>query len=189
LSKILIFLFFETLGGSNFICGLTVVVTVVFEIPIFHFAPKLLDFFGTENLQVIASLAYVIRAVGYTFVPKEHVSLVLLFEPLHGITYACSKTSAVEFAARITPTGYEASCQGLLSLILGIGSVIGLSLGGWVEETFGPNILYRSYAGVVGTGLILFLGACALDKRKADEYEKVDKQGSVGLDANEGLSS
>eukprot|EP00546_Thalassionema_frauenfeldii_P007940 CAMPEP_0178932354 /NCGR_PEP_ID=MMETSP0786-20121207/22539_1 /TAXON_ID=186022 /ORGANISM="Thalassionema frauenfeldii, Strain CCMP 1798" /LENGTH=247 /DNA_ID=CAMNT_0020609573 /DNA_START=606 /DNA_END=1346 /DNA_ORIENTATION=- len=128
----LIFLFFEQgLGSSNTLCGLTVLVTVVFEIPIFHYAPKLLERYGLEILQQIACLAYVTRVVGYTFVPKNHVALILLFEPLHGVTYACSKTSTVEFAAKFSPKGHEASGQGVLSLITGIGSVLGLSLGGW----------------------------------------------------------
>jgi Na+/melibiose symporter-like transporter len=38
----LVFLFFEFLGGSNTICAITVVLTVIFEIPIFQIAPSLL---------------------------------------------------------------------------------------------------------------------------------------------------
>merc|ERR1711976_1010661 len=89
----LIFLFFEKLGASNTICAISVVVTVVFEIPIFHFSSELLNMYGAANLQIVACIAYVIRVVGYTFIPKDHVVLVLFFEPLHGVTYACSKTS------------------------------------------------------------------------------------------------
>jgi len=152
----LIFLYFETLGGTNAICGLTVVVTVLFEIPIFHYAPQLMSFFGAENMQIIACVAYITRVVGYTFVPNGRMKLVLLFEPLHGVTYACSKTATVEFAARISPNGFDASSQGLLSMILGIGSVLGVSLGGWIEKCFGPKVLYRLYAGIVTVGLLVF---------------------------------
>jgi hypothetical protein len=35
----LVFLFFEFLGGSNTMCGMTVALTVAFEIPIFFLAP------------------------------------------------------------------------------------------------------------------------------------------------------
>lgn len=152
----LIFLYFESLGGTNAICGLTVVVTVLFEIPIFHYAPQLLAYFGAENMQMIACVAYITRVVGYTYVPKGRMILVLLFEPMHGVTYACTKTATVEFAARISPNGFEASSQGLLSMILGMGSVLGVSLGGWIEKSFGPKVLYRLYAGIVTVGLLVF---------------------------------
>ena len=165
----LIFLFFESLGGSYAICGLSVVVTVVFEIPIFHYAPRLLAYFGAEALQKIACLAYITRVVGYTYIPKDHMALVLFFEPLHGVTYACSKTSAVEFAAKLTPKGYEASVQGLLSMMLGIGSVVGLSLGGWIEDSLGPVVLYRSYAGIVAVGLAIFYVTIFVDNKKRNE--------------------
>ncbi len=167
----LIFLYFETLGGSFMVMGLTVVVTVVFEIPIFHYAPRLLLYFGAEKLQIIACVAYVIRVVAYTCIPKGRMIFVLFFEPLHGITYACSKTSSVEFAAKISPTGFESSSQGMISLILGIGSVVGVSLGGWIEESLGPQVLYRSYAGIVAIGLFIFCLTLSIDRRLISDNE------------------
>ena len=183
----LIFLYFETLGGTNAICGLTVVVTVLFEIPIFHYAPQLLAYFGADNMQKIACFAYIIRVIGYTFVPQNQMALVLLFEPLHGVTYACSKTSAVEFAARITPDGYEASGQGLLSMILGFGSVAGVFFGGWMEENLGPKILYRSYAGIVAIGLASFYIALSHDRRVQKISYKHLPQKQSSIDAHDGI--
>lgn len=84
-----------------------------------------------------------------------------------GVTYGCSKLSSVEFAAKITPKGYEASGQGILSLLLGIGSVVGLTLGGWIEEIHGPVILYRSYAGIVCIGLLSFYSAIVIDTKRS----------------------
>ena len=136
----LIFLYFEQdLGGSNTVCGVTVVVTVLFEIPLFYYAPRLLQRYGPQTLQQVACVAYIVRVVGYTFIPEGYILLVLLLEPLHGITYACSKTSAVEFAARLThkDDGHESSAQGFVSLLLGLGTVVGLVGGGYIEDQFG----------------------------------------------------
>ena len=47
----LLFLYFEFLSGSNTLCGLTVALTVLFEIPIFHIAPTLLRPYGVGILQ------------------------------------------------------------------------------------------------------------------------------------------
>ena len=66
----LIFLFFgEQLNGSNAICGLTVIVTVLFEVPRFNHSPGMLVKYGPNMLQKAACLAYIIRVVGYTFIP------------------------------------------------------------------------------------------------------------------------
>ena len=149
----LIFIFFESLGASNTLCGLTVLVTVVFEIPFFYYAPIFLERFGPETLQEVACMAYIVRVVGYTLIPEKHIYLVLFLEPLHGVTYACSKTSSVEFARRLAPEGYEASAQGILFLFLGIGSFCGLALGAFLYGV----ALYRMDVVIVTVGLLFFM--------------------------------
>lgn len=171
----LIFLFFEELGGSFTVMGLSVVVTVIFEIPVFHFAPSLLENFGPGRLQQAAAVAYMIRVIGYTLIPEGAMAFVLLLEPLHGITYGCAATSSVDYMARLAPKGYESTAQGLLSGLRGIGSIVGLSLGGWVDDAYGPKILYRTYASIVAIGLGLFL----FTDRQERAYRRVADGSSV----------
>lgn len=78
----LIFLFFESLGASWTMCGFSVLVTVVLEFPIFHYSQYLLNEFGVASLQLIACTCYVVRVVGYGFVPKQHPYWILLLEQL-----------------------------------------------------------------------------------------------------------
>jgi len=129
-------------------------------------------------LQKAACLAYIIRVVGYTFIPKDHVILVLLLEPLHGVTYGLAKTSSVEFAARLSPSGFESTGQGIISMLQGLGSIIGLSLGGWTEETFSAVVLYRVYALIVTFGLACFCFATCSEnsiQEKSQKYTGVSK--------------
>ena len=153
----LIFLFFEELGGTYTVMGLTVVVTVVFQIPVFHFAPTLLDKYGPGRLQQAAAVAYLVRVVGYTLIPEGAMAWVLLLEPLHGVTYGAAATSNVEYMARLSPRGYEATSQGLLSGLRGVGSIVGLSLGGWIDDAYGAKVMYRLYATIVAIGLGIFI--------------------------------
>jgi Na+/melibiose symporter-like transporter len=155
-----VFLFFEFLGSSYLMMGVTVVLTVAFEIPIFQIAPTLLDKLGSGVLLLVASVAYMVRVIGYSLVPKGKVGYVLLLEPLHGVTYGCSATAGVDFMSSMVPPGYEASGQGLLQVFVGTGSILGLLMGGWVEETLGPRIMYRIAATVVLIGSSIF--ACFL---------------------------
>jgi Na+/melibiose symporter-like transporter len=152
----LVFMFFEFLGGSNTLCGMTVALTVLFEIPIFQLAPWLLQRVGAGPLQLVACLSYIVRVVGYTLIPKTHIYLVLLLEPLHGVTYACSQTSSVDFVSQLMPRGSEASGQGLLGAFKGLGSVVGLFLGGMLEEKMGPRVMYRILASIVTVGMVAF---------------------------------
>lgn len=182
----MIFLLFEDLGSSYTIMGCTVVLTVLFEIPIFQVAPYFLEAYGSSALLLMAGFCYVTRVLFYTFVPNGHILYVLLVEPLHGITYACSQTAYVDFVARnqILPRGYEASAQGLLQLFKGSGSASGLLVGGWVEESAGPRVLYRVAAGVVAVGSVAFAIAMGLESRQCNGHELVP----TGDDGNLELS-
>ena len=163
----LVFIFFEFLGGSNTMCGVTVALTVLIEIPIFFLAPLLLRRTSSEFLLVLAACSYIIRVVGYSLLPAGHVVLVLLLEPLHGVTFACAQMSTVHFVASNPgmPKGSEASGQGLLGVFKGLGSVTGLLLGGVLEQSLGPRIMYRIFAAIVAIGMaILAVGSCCDDK-------------------------
>jgi hypothetical protein len=152
----MVFLFFEMLGGSNTICGITVLLTVLLELPMFHFAPQLLERYGPGSLLLAAGGSFIIRIMGYTFIPEGQLWMVLLLEPLHGITYAGSQTAAVEFIGSQMPAGYESSGQGIVNLIRGSGSVLGLWLAGNIQATLGPRIMYRGFAIVISTAMLCF---------------------------------
>ena len=151
----LIFLYFEFLGGDNTMCGVTVIVTVLFEIPLFHFAPNVLRILGTQSVFQLGCLAYVVRVIGYSFMPKSHPYLVLLLEPLHGVTISFANTVSVDIADKWVPSGYESSGQGFISMIRSLGQLVGLTIAGAMEG----RILYRILASIVTLGsMVLSIG-------------------------------
>lgn len=175
----LVFLFFEDLGSTFTLMSLTVVMTVAFEIPIFHVAPTLMEILSSSGLVFLASASYVVRVLGYTFVPTGRTWWVLLLEPLHGVTYACSQTAAVDFAAKLIPeSGREATGQGLLQFFTGVGSVLGLMLGGWMDDAYGPRWMYRVSAIFVSIGSCIFGGTllgvwCPCRDRQNSNYHVI----------------
>ena len=122
----------------------------------FHYSPKLLKAYGPGILQSVAAFAYVSRVVGYSIVPEGHVFYVLLLEPLHGITYALSMTSAVDFMAQRLPSSQAAAGQGWVWTGRSLGAVAGLLGGGWTQELYGGRIMYRIFAGVVALGMLVY---------------------------------
>eukprot|EP00747_Dinoflagellata_sp_TGD_P185088 gnl/TRDRNA2_/TRDRNA2_41382_c0_seq2.p1 gnl/TRDRNA2_/TRDRNA2_41382_c0~~gnl/TRDRNA2_/TRDRNA2_41382_c0_seq2.p1 ORF type:complete len:285 (-),score=36.60 gnl/TRDRNA2_/TRDRNA2_41382_c0_seq2:81-935(-) len=154
----LIFLLFRELNATYFLCGVSVVVTVVFEIPLFQFSKRLLSAFGTSGLLAAAGLCYSFRVVGYTLCPGGWY--VLLFEPMHGVTIATFQTASVEMMASITPPAFAATGQAFLGLLRsGVGGTAGNYLGGLIIRLYGESACYRTSAVVVLTGLAGFTAA------------------------------
>ncbi|KAL7579976.1 hypothetical protein ACA910_004969 [Epithemia clementina (nom. ined.)] len=156
----LVFLFFETLESSYTMMGITVIFTVAFEIPIFQVAPTLLERSNAGVLLLVASFSYIVRVLGYASIPKGHIAYVLALEPLHGVTYACAQTSSVDTASRFSPPGWEATGQGLISLVRGSGSILGLLYGGWAVEHLGGRFMYEISSCLVSVG-VLCLGVAS----------------------------
>jgi hypothetical protein len=152
----LIFLFFTNgLGSSNLICGISVVITVVFEIPIFHFSSFFLSTLNRDGLLILACLAYSSRVIGYTLLTSPwHI---LFLEPLHGVTYGFSTISSVDYVAGSVPANLQATGQGVLGSLQSIGSLIAVGLGGYVEEEYGSVVLYRGAGVLVAAVLFLYV--------------------------------
>jgi MFS family permease len=152
----LVFLFFtQTLHASNLLCGISVLITVVFEIPLFQYSETILHTFQQSGLISLAMLAYGLRVIGYTTVPNGWY--ILFFEPLHGVTIACAQVASVNFASENAPLGLESTSQTLMGLLrFGIGFVVGTGLGGYIEDTYGSNVLYRSAGILVLTTMLAY---------------------------------
>ncbi|GKY96514.1 hypothetical protein MPSEU_000611000 [Mayamaea pseudoterrestris] len=163
------FLFFETLGSTYTIMGWTIILTIAFEVPVFQVAPKLLKRFGSRNMLLLACSCYIVRVVGYSYVPEGHGWMVLLFEPLHGITYACTQTAIVDFVAQLMPPGYQASGQGLAQSFRGLGGILGVGVGGFVVQANGDRFVYRIVAVIVAFGAIFFFGCKCLEEKNDAE--------------------
>lgn len=112
----------------------------------------------------VACLAYILRTIGYILVPHMGFT-VLSLDLLHGISYACSQTAGVEFMARIIPDSYEASGQGLLLLIRGLGATVGLLCGGMIQDALGGRGLYGFLCGIVTFGFsVLVVTSCVVQQ-------------------------
>jgi len=146
----MLFLLLQEMEASNLLCGLAVVVTVIFELPIFHYAKYVLEKLGTRNMILLGQIAWVVRAFFYANMTEAWT--VLLIEPLHGVTFALVWTAATQHVAdpAVSGQGLEASAQGLLqATFMGVGPVLGLSIGGWLFDNLGSHAVYGVFAVVV----------------------------------------
>ncbi|CAE8727098.1 unnamed protein product [Polarella glacialis] len=152
----MLFLLLREMKASTMLCGLSVVVTVVFELPIFSYAKSIVARLGTRNMILLGQAAWVVRALFYACMSVPWT--VLLIEPLHGVTFALVWTAALQHIAdpQVAGEGLEASAQGLLTMCFGgIGPMIGLFFGGLLFDKVGNHAVYAIFAvAVLSAGMI-----------------------------------
>jgi MFS_1 like family len=169
----LVFLFFvKDIGASNFLCGLSVVVTVAFEIPLFWVGDSIMRSMSATAMMLVAMLCYFTRVAFYTIVPREHAWLVLLVEPLHGLTYSLSNMATVSTMSDMAPPHLQATGQSFLSVAEKLGRLGGTLFGSYIMQRYGSVIAYRGFAMLVACSAVLF-GTTALFSRKP-QYQHGD---------------
>jgi MFS family permease len=143
------------LGATTRLCGWTVGVTVLCEIPIFYYSKMWLRTIGHDGLFVIALIAYSTRVYGYTLLTPSTVSYILALEILHGVTFAAMWIASIDFSAQIAPAEWSTTVQSILSAAFTcFGSIVGPLIGGYIIQHDSAVTLYRGMALVVAVVLV-----------------------------------
>jgi len=179
----MLFLLLKELQASTMLCGLSVVVTVIFELPIFGHAQFFLQKLGAHKMILLGQFAWVVRAFFYANMSQAWT--VLLIEPLHGVTFALVWTASTQYVAdpAISGQGLEASAQGLLNVcFMGIGPILGLSIGGFLFEHLGSHAVYGVFAVVIlGSGLVYMKwGAREVESNGSLEHQVEKDPSAIG---------
>jgi PPP family 3-phenylpropionic acid transporter len=159
----LLFLYLvNDLEASTLLCGLSVGVNVLFELPIFWYASNFMAVLGHDGMFIVAMACFVVRVLGYTLLTPATKWAVLLLEVLHGITFACfwvvstdiSKVLVHQTRGAFWSTAIPASVQMLYSAVgVSLGSVIG----GWAMHRYGSREMYTFTACIVGATLVMHI--------------------------------
>jgi MFS family permease len=88
----------------------------------------------------------VVRFTGYALAPNP--GIVLVFQMLHGPTFAALWLAGVAYVAEIAPPGLGITAQGLFTgVFMGLGSALGALVGGFLFELVGFSQLFLVTAG------------------------------------------
>jgi MFS family permease len=146
------------LEGSTTLCGLSVLVTVLFELPVFHYSAQILDKLGHNGCFLVAYASYSIRVWAYTFLTKDNVWLLLPIESLHGFTFAVMWIAAVEFTRSWSPPGWKSTSQSIMSTTYQcIAVLFGSVVGSHLMESHGAIDVYRAAGLMIACMFILRL--------------------------------
>lgn len=116
-------------GASKLLLGTASTVMCIFELPVFFYSEQIFKRFSLTTLLSICQIIFAGRCFGYSILPTEAPWLVLLLEPLHGITFALMWSCSVELGSQLAPTGKEARMQALVGglyyrVAIGTGSML-----------------------------------------------------------------
>ena len=95
----------------------------MFQVPLLFASGVVIKHVGAVPCLYMAMLAVALRFLGYSLLSNPWV--VLVIEPLHGVTFGIMWAAASTYAAMIAPPGMSATIQGLVS---GVHFGIGVSL-------------------------------------------------------------
>jgi len=144
--QLYLFLWLQDLGGSNFLMGLTMVMTIIGEIPCFYVYITVLKRLGPTRILGIGSLAYIIRMIWYTLLGVGKLQspwYVFVVEMLHGLTFAWIFGSCSVYAYLISPPEIRnTAVQFLNSVYMGAGGVLGSLAGGIIYQYCGGRAVF-----------------------------------------------
>ncbi|KAG5469403.1 hypothetical protein LSCM1_02620 [Leishmania martiniquensis] len=150
-----LFLFLGDLGGSETLMGLTVILTVSTEIPLFQMSARLHRMFTERQMMTIAMSVWVFRVTCYAMLTKAW--MVLLIEPLHGVTFAFMWLPSVQLISRAFPRKLSSSATGVLfTLTSGVGPMVGNLVAGTLYTLVGPHKMFLYAAAAMTSALIFY---------------------------------
>ena len=170
----LVFLYMvNDLQASTLLCGLSVWMNVIPEIPIFWHATWFLQVFQVDGLMAIAMVGYIIRAYGYTLLTQETRHYILVLELLHGVTFACFWTVLTDVIKSILislPQRNNKKWNTTVPVLIqtcytGIGVALGSLFGGYAMQHYGSKVMYQWMGGIVASMLGVHLLGSVLIRR------------------------
>ncbi|ORC90590.1 uncharacterized protein TM35_000083880 [Trypanosoma theileri] len=140
-----LFIFLDSIHAPPILLGLSVVMTVVVEIPLFQSSKYVHEHYTDRQLLCVSMCAWTVRVMGYSFLHNPW--LVLFLEPLHGFTFGLMWLSAMHFVRGAFPKSLSHSSVGFLSATaFGVGPLIGNVVGGTLYHHFGGRWMFRIMA-------------------------------------------
>ncbi|MES0811022.1 MFS transporter [Roseibium sp. SCPC15] len=149
-------IYWQAMEVPDFTIGVLWATGVVAEIALFTIAGKLALRFDPPIFLIVAGLAAIVRWGLFPFA-DTFVSMAAL-QLLHGLTFGASHLGAVAILAKVVPSRWAGTGQGLLATSIGIQMAIGLSISGALFEA-DPNAPFylMAVASVVGVVAMIAL--------------------------------
>ncbi|MGX1496055.1 PPP family 3-phenylpropionic acid transporter [Labrenzia sp. MBR-25] len=160
-------LYWQAMDVPDFAIGLLWATGVAAEIALFTVAGKLAQRFDPPLFLLAAGTAATVRWLLFPF--ADTVPAMAALQTLHGLSFGAAHLGAVAILARVVPSRWAGTGQGLLATSVGIQMAIGLSVSGAIYEV-NPDWPFFVMSVVAAIGTLLTLAMTPmLRKRMAAE--------------------
>jgi len=137
-----LFLFLFNMSNNNTaLVGIVIFVETTSELPLFFYANKIIERYGTPKVVFLGILAYALRFTVYILIKNPW--WVFPIETMHGITFGLVWAAFTNYVYHSAPAGTEGTMIGLLAAVQkGAGGGFGTLAGGWVYQVYGPRTMW-----------------------------------------------
>jgi PPP family 3-phenylpropionic acid transporter len=151
-----LFLFLKDLGAGQALMGLSLTFATLSELPVWFFAGRMIERWGTRRLLIVSLLACALQPLLYSLIRDPWLALPI--QLLHGLAFSAMWAAGVAYAAEIAPEGLGATAQGVFTgVAMGLRSALGAVVGGVLYDSVGAVGAFRWGAVAAVIGLVFFL--------------------------------
>ncbi|XP_022097330.1 major facilitator superfamily domain-containing protein 6-like [Acanthaster planci] len=146
----------ENLGATQDLLGIFTAINSFSEFSCGFLSSWAIAKFGHVTLLILGLSLYILRFVSYFLITMPWTAVFI--EPLHGLCFIMTWTTAVSYMTETVPTLYGGTMQGvLISVHHGLGAGLGFFLTGLLVTEYGARMTFLLYAVSCGMFLFLFL--------------------------------
>jgi predicted MFS family arabinose efflux permease len=126
--------------------GMALTIATISELFIMYYSDRLLKSWKSRGLILFGLVMVSVRLVGYSATNSPAVAL--LFQFLHGPTFAAIWMAGVDYVSEISPPELGNTAQGIFTgIVMGLGSALGAFIGGFLYQSIGFSKMFL-YAGI-----------------------------------------
>ena len=142
---------------SYLLLGLSVGISVIFEIPFLYLSNIFIHYLGYRIIIIVSFILYCIRLVLYSYLNKNNLYLLLIIESLQGITTSLIHVSLITIISIIFPLNMQTIGQTLMYITrYGIAPFIFLIINGYIMEYYGGKYTFLLMSIICFISIILF---------------------------------
>lgn len=156
-------LYWQSLGFADLAIGFLWAIGVVAEIALFMVSGKLALRIDPPVFILVAGIAAVVRWGLFPF--ADTVPEMAALQLLHGLTFGAAHLGSIAILAKVVPSKWAGTGQGLLSASLGIQQAVGLAVSGALYQ-ISKDLPFFAMSGVAAAGVLLVLVLSPLIRRK-----------------------
>ena len=155
-------IYLKQMGASDSLVGSTWSLGALAELPVMIFGAYLIRSLGLKRMLSLAYLAYTARFLLYALMPSP--SWAVWISLLHFFTFGMYWVAGVIYVNQMAPDNLKTTSQSLLVAEMGLASVIGAPISGYLYDWLGGSSLFFFSSGVCLVALCILWSGFLTEK-------------------------